>query len=390
MKMQKLIAILAAVWMMAFCYGLDRDTADVLIPYRLNGKIGFVNQNLEKITEAKYTGCRDVTRYFALVYLKDYWNILLCDGSETRIGKMERMGIGPAVIGDEYVAVPELIPGKDKERLKTTIFSVFDGEVAVVYDWKIEKGTSLEYMYAYDFSISDVYYEYNYIDAKGEIKFPEEHGFTIESYDEDLGRGTAYFQEVQKKQQAIIDEDSNIIKRFSDLSEKFSDGLIAGIDEYKYRDLEKGEIPGGYYDRDGNLRIPVIFHKGEIKTLYTMPCFNSGVLPCRIIDGEIHVMGEYDFNGNDWGIIDTEGNVVASNITAQKIEEFSNGVANIITENQEGKEEVRLINTKGEIITEEAFDEIADCINGYCMAQKNGEGYLISAADGTVYRCRDF
>lgn len=390
MRLQKLIAILAAVWMAAFCYGLERDTMDVLIPYRLNGKIGFVNQNLEKITEAKYTGCRDVTRYFALVYLKDYWNILLCDGQETRIGKTERMGVGPAAIGDEYVAVPELIPGKDKERFKTTIFSVFDGEVAVVYDWKIEKGTSLEYMYAYDFSISDVYYEYNYIDAKGEIKFPEEHGFTIESYDEDLGRGTAYFQEVQKKQHAIIDEDSNIIKRFSDLSEKFSDGLIAGIDEYEYRDLEKGEIPGGYYDRDGNLRIPVIFHKSEIKTIYFTQNFNSGVLPCWILDGEIHVMGEYDCNGDDWGIIDTEGNIVASHITAQKIEEFSNGVANIITENQEGKEEVRLINTKGEIITEEAFDEIADCINGYCMAQKNGEDYLISAADGTVYRCRDF
>ena len=166
--------------------------------------------------------------------------------------------------------------------------------------------------------------------------------------------------------------------------------MIAGIDEYEYRDLEKGEIPGGYYDGDGNLRIPVIFHKSEIKTIYSTQNFNSGVLPCRILDGEIHVMGEYDFNGNDWGIIDTEGNVVASNITAKKIEEFSNGAANIITENQEGKEEVRLINTRGEILTEEAFDEIADCINGYCMAQKNGEDYLISAADGTVYCCRDF
>ena len=353
----------------------------------LNGKTGFVNQNLEKITEAKYTGCRDVTRYFALVYLKDYWHILLCDGQEIRIGKTERMEIRPAVIGDEYVAVPELIPGKDGERLKTTIFSVFDGEVAVVYDWQIEKGTSLEYMYAYNSSYTS--YKRNYINAKGEIKFPRDQGFVIDSYDKNLGRGTAYFAEL-KKRHAIIDKDSNILKRFSDLSEKFSDGLIAGIDEYEYRDLEKGEIPGGYYDGDGNLRIPVIFHKSEIKTIYSTQNFNSGVLPCRILDGEIHVMGEYDFNGNDWGIIDTEGNVVASNITAKKIEEFSNGAANIITENQEGKEEVRLINTRGEILTEEAFDEIADCINGYCMAQKNGEDYLISAADGTVYCCRDF
>ena len=40
MRLQKLIVILAAVWMTAFCHGLERDTADVLIPYRLNGKIG--------------------------------------------------------------------------------------------------------------------------------------------------------------------------------------------------------------------------------------------------------------------------------------------------------------------------------------------------------------
>ena len=70
--------------------------------------------------------------------------------------------------------------------------------------------------------------------------------------------------------------------------------------------------------------------------------------------------------------------------------EFSGGVANIITENNEGKEEVRLINTKGEIITKEAFDTIEECVNGYCVAQKDGEDYLISAKDGKSYRCRDF
>ena len=159
------------------------------------------------------------------------------------------------------------------------------------------------------------------------------------------------------KEYAIIDKDMNIIKKFSDLSEKFSNGLIAGIDEYKYRDQEEEEIPGGYYDVNGEKRISVIFHKSPIKTIYLIQSFNSGVLPCRIIDGEIHVMGNYSiYEENDWGIIDTEGNIIASHITAKEIEEFSGGVANIITENNEGKEEVRLINTKGEIITKEAFD----------------------------------
>ena len=193
------------------------------------------------------------------------------------------------------------------------------------------------------------------------------------------------------KDYAIIDKDMNIIKKFSDLSEKFSDGLIAGIDEYKYRDPEKLEIPGGYYDVNGEKRFSVIFHKSPIKTIAFIQSFNSGVLPCRIVDGEIHVMGDYStYEKNDWGIIDTEGNIIASHITAKEIEEFSGGVANIITENNEGKEEVRLINTKGKIITKEAFDTIKECVNGYCVAQKDGEDYLISAKDGKSYRCRDF
>ena len=86
--------------------------------------------------------------------------------------------------------------------------------------------------------------------------------------------------------------------------------------------------------------------------LFGMTAFNSGVLPCRIIDGEIHVMELYFSSyGKNWGIIDTDGNIIASHITANRITEFSEGVASIYTENKEGKEEVRLINTKGEIIT---------------------------------------
>ena len=164
----------------------------------------------------------------------------------------------------------------------------------------------------------------------------------------------------------------NIIKKFSDLSEKFSDGLIAGIDEYEYRDPEKLEIPGGYYDVNGEKCISVIFHKAEIHTIAFIQSFNSGVLPCRIIDGEIHVMELYFSSyGKDWGIIDTDGNIIASHITANRITEFSEGVASIYTENKEGKEEV-------------------ECVNGYCVAQKDGEDYLISAKDGKSYRCRDF
>ena len=403
MNIRKLFLLVFTVCMAAFCYGRDtssynikdlipiaRDlqTTDILVPYRLDGKWGFVNQRLEKITDVEYARCGDVTRYFALAYKNDAWFVILCDGQEIKLGNQRS---NPVAIGDEYFTVQELIPGRDGERYKTTIHSVFDGEIAVLYDCEMPvsgKSRSLEYIEVIVHDPVTNSGRTNYINAKGELKFPHEEYFGIYSYDESLGRGVMYNGKEPKQRYAIIDKDMNIIKKFSDLSEKFSDGLIAGIDEYEYRDQEKLEIPGGYYDVNGEKCISVIFHKAEIHTIAFIQSFNSGVLPCRIVDGEIHVMGDYStYEKNDWGIIDTEGNIIASHITANRITEFSEGVASIYTEN---KKEVRLINTKGEIITKEAFDTIEECVNGYCVAQKDGEDYLISAKDGKSYRCRDF
>ena len=403
MNIRKLILLVFTVCMAAFCYGRDtssynikdlipiaRDlqTTDILVPYRLDGKWGFVNQRLEKVTDAEYARCGDVTKYFALAYKNDAWFVILCDGQEIKIGNQRS---NPVAIGEEYFTTEELISGRDGERYKTTIHSVFEGEIAVLYDCEMPvsgKSRSLEYIEVIVHDPVTNSGRTNYINAKGELKFPHEEYFGIYSYDESLGRGVMYNGKEPKQRYAIIDKDMNIIKKFSDLSEKFSDGLIAGIDEYEYRDQEKLEIPGGYYDVNGEKCISVIFHKAEIHTIAFIQSFNSGVLPCRIIDGEIHVMGDYStYKKDDWGIIDTEGNIIASHITANRITEFSEGVASIYTEN---KKEVRLINTKGEIITKDAFDTIEECVNGYCTAQKDGEDYLISAKDGKSYRCRDF
>ena len=391
MNIRKLILLVFTVCMAVFCYGNGGKEPDVLIPYRLDGKWGFVNQRLEKVTDAEYESRRDVTRYFALVYKNDEWFVILCDGQEIKIGNKRS---NPFAIVEEYFTTEELIPGRNGERYKTTIHSVFEGEIAVLYDCEMpvsEKSQSLEYIQVYVYDPVTNSGRMNYVNAKGELKFPYDEYIDIYSYDESLGRGVMCNNSEQKQMCAIIDKDMNIIKKFYDLSKKLSDGLIAGIEEDEYRDQEKLEIPGGYYDVNGEKRISVIFHKSPIKSIYLMQSFNSGVLPCRIVGGEIHVMGNYStYEENDWGIIDTEGNIIASHITAKEIEEFSGGVANIITKNNEGKKEVRLINTKGEIITKEAFDTIEECVNGYCVAQKDGKDYLISAKDGKSYRCRDF
>ena len=415
MNIRKLILLVFTVCMAAFCYGgdtisynikdlipiaRDRQTTDILVPYRLDGKWGFVNQRLEKITDAVYDNILVVSKYCAYVKKDDNRIIVSADGAE-KISVAGYPAVDCALLGDDCFAVPELIPGRDRERLKTTIFSVFDGEIAVIYDWKLDDGKYLEHILAAKFPLNCP--GKNYINICGQPVFPQEvaegkHWIRMYAYDPETKRSIVINREGRE---TIIDEKGNTVKVFWQTDSVFSDGLIAGITETE-RKLNNANaysytIPGGYYDRNGVKQIPVIFQCGQSPgreggvDLFGMTAFNSGVLPCRIIDGEIHVMELYFSSyGKDWGIIDTDGNIIASHITANRITEFSEGVASIYTENKEGKEEVRLINTKGKIITKEAFDTIKECVNGYCVAQKDGEDYLISAKDGSVYRCRDF
>ena len=129
MNIRKLILLFFTVCMAAFCYGRDtssynikalipiaRDlqTTDILVPYQLNGKWGFVNQRLEKITDAEYEYRRDVTKYFALAYKNDAWFVILCDGQEIKIGNKKS---NPFAIVEEYFTIQELIPGRNGESL---------------------------------------------------------------------------------------------------------------------------------------------------------------------------------------------------------------------------------------------------------------------------------
>ena len=186
MNIRKLILLVFTVCMAVFCYGNGGKEPDVLIPYRLDGKWGFV------------------TRYFALVYKNDEWFVILCDGQEIKIGNKRS---NPVAIGEEYFTTEELIPGRDGERYKTTIHSVFEGEIAVLYDCEIPvsgKSRSLEYIEVYVHDPVTNSYHTNYINAKGELKFPHEEYFGIYSYDESLGRGVMHNSEEPDKEYAII------------------------------------------------------------------------------------------------------------------------------------------------------------------------------------------
>ena len=399
-------ACLCVAWAACLACAAEQD---VLIPYELDGYIGFVNQDLEKITEAEYKhdGSDDschlqcVSAYCALFSARNdktgRWEFIVVTNSGIEI-VLPRHGFSDAdCIGDEYFAIVE----EDGSRFKTTIASVFGGEVYVLYDWIVSRSRSLEYIEAYqvDLPIS----RYNYVNYKGELKFPADNEWKrIFDFNEEAERGIVLDAEFTP---VIIDKNGDTVKKFEWLGRRIGGGLVSGIEDGA-RILYAQEKPvggseelrrvqeGAFYNQDGKAVFPAVFdfYLGIVPIMTGLPAFNSGVLPCRIIDGVIYVSEmEYDAKeSSDWAIIDTEGNPIASGITAKWIAEFSGGVARIVTLNGAGEEEVRLIDTRGEILTAEAFDEIAECINGYCMAKKDGEDYLISAADGTAYRCRDF
>ena len=49
-------------------------------------------------------------------------------------------------------------------------------------------------------------------------------------------------------------------------------------------------------------------------------------------------------------------------------------------------EKISLINSKGEIITNQKFDYIAESINGFSMVKNRNIDYLISSENGKMYR----
>ena len=105
MNIRKLILLVFTVCMAAFCSGgdtisynikelipiaRDRQTTDILVPYRLDGKWGFVNQRLEKITDAVYDNILVVSKYCAYVKKDDNRIIVSADRIDEIISETRR------------------------------------------------------------------------------------------------------------------------------------------------------------------------------------------------------------------------------------------------------------------------------------------------------------
>ena len=159
----------------------------------------------------------------------------------------------------------------------------------------------------------------------------------------------------------------------------FYNGLAPG---FKYPELIRG-----YYNTD----LQLVF---AVENFPEYPDnFVCDVLPVYIKDGKKYMFDAFDqkiAEDLDWALVDTKGNLRVRGIKAGKISNFSEDKVAVFVRNNNGEFEYQLIDTQGKIITQKLYDEIKDSINGYCMAKRDGIDYLISAEDGTEYKCEDF
>lgn len=352
---------------------------DVLVPFEIGGKIGFVNQRLEKITEAKYRTLLAVSKHCAVVFTEEYDYEVI-----TPRGVVLTSDQRPYLVGDEHYTFYEEIPlprvsrgRSDIHWRKNIIRSAFSPEASVIYDLELLGGSSLSCIVSRNPYNKEAAW-LNYISSDGVYLFPHENSFNVlQCFDEALSRGVVLDKDWSIR---LVDETGASIGNASwRWLGPFSAGLVPGVQK------DTGE--SGYYDKDGTLVIPAVFKVDDIIYKGWGTSFGSGVVPCRIIDNVIHIgVTKAGFVTPDWAIMDTTGNIVASKIQATHIYEFSDGVA-VLFHYDSSAMTYRLLRPDGTFLMADQFDFIHSSTNGYCRAKKDGVDYLIRSSDGAVYRC---
>jgi len=349
-----------------------------IIPYEINNKIGFLNENLEVIHEPEFYklgACFDKQCY---VYNRDTSNKLhYFIVTSDKIIKVPDNVFDVRILGDDYYVF-----NYDSSFNKPYLNYYDDHVTAVIHSNESEEEYlfhNLEFYSSKDVDfirIDDIKHKprHNYINLKGEKFFSEDFNLNTRSFNKKLDRGVM----AKDTSHYIIDSSLNIIsnKEFSFFYDFSDDGLILGV--------TKDER--GFFDINGNLIIP-ISRIPEIDMNYV----------CNRLPVVINNQGKYDLysaelcESENWAILDKTGAIIKKNIQASEITRFSeDGTA--ILKKQDGTKEYHyyLINSDGELLCTDYFDRISNSVNGYCRAKKDGIDYLISSKDGTVYKCEDF
>ena len=359
--MKKIFFILCAF--MVFSINC-RSEEMTISPYEIEGKIGFINSERKKITEAEFPSFNEVyiSKKIAIVNNNDGINLITGKGKKI-VGAPKYYKKG--IIGDDFFYV------SFANNFYSIIFDIEGRQVKIIPDLVLQPSKSIDF-------IPVTYYtpatKRNYVTWDGKLLFNDPDFIRVYSYSDQFKVAVIQDSEFDCR---IINEKGEFLSNmtWNYLCTEIEDDLLFGVTF-----TEKG-----YFDFFGNLKIKVNTIEGTMyDDYYVIPSFSSGVAPFVLIDDELYSISlSQHYQSNNWVIMDKEKNIFAKNIKAKSIGPFHSNVAVIKDESKCG-----IIDKTGKMIVPLEYDFIRPFINGYARAIKNGTDYIISTT-GEVIKCKD-
>lgn len=345
---------------------------EVLIPYEIDNKIGFLNEKLEVIHSPQFD------------------SLSLC--LEKQCIAFKRSSDGTL---NHYIITSEKIIRKPKEAIRCII--VGDDYYGFIYDYWKDSKTGIEGTVLYSHNNSDkhifkdIYFqsssnqEYieiedinniprrNYMNLAGEKIFATKQNFNIKDFNITVNRGF-----IRKDfSDYLVDEKLNLVSgnKFNFYYGFSNDGLILG----------NTDSETGFFDTNGQLVIPIV----RVPEMYIGFCCNRLPVVINLV-GQYELYSHEDCYSKEWAIINQNGEIIKNHIEADMISGYSSVGIAVLRKYEDDKTKNYLIDINGDFLLNYSFDKIQSFENGYSRAKKDGVDYLISSKDLKVYKCKDF
>lgn len=320
------------------------------VPFKWNGKYGLLDSKLKLVQKAEHPGYQDSEQMIVLSgYEWDAVNLIIFAENKKY------------TFSSEYNAIP-----------CTKSYVILDNYPGVrgkvLYDLKKDKvllnesrmNPSGQVLFSATGDEGSYYVDVNGKRLFGNKDWIRAYGFYNDRAVVEVKNFDAPFQ--------FINKSGEYVKKtsFDFLQNKFSDGLIAGINE-------NGEK--GYFDIEGKLVIPLNLY-------YT----DGTVSASSFVNGIAFVSTKK--NSNLWYCIDSEGNILSKEIYSSYIPEVSENQLTCICYEKKGKRKFAYIRSDGSKLVDLDFDVLKPFSNGYAIFQYGNYEGLVST-DGKMYLSMD-
>ena len=359
----------------------------LLIPFTLNEKVGFIDQDMKTVYPAEFTRLLGVSGAFALVQKEEEkeWRKYLINsyGNRQEIDSFYDFDFLP----DDwcYVYAREKTPYNPDLDLgvpqgSTMIVNVISGEKKLLPYVHLLTSSTIDYMNAVITDPESPHlFRNTYVNIEGNPVFSNIYRSVCGyfSVDEDA---TYISSDTWRGDFRILTKQGEIREKYIfDKLDSFYSGLAFGI--------RSGDNACGFFDAYGELKIPVKVLPGTENDDYRNYHFEESILPTLLLDGDLYgVFDGQEYASNNWCLINTDAKVVKSGIEASYISPFYKGISKV----RNGSGKYALMKNDATFISDFIFDEVRLFSHYFIKAKYNGEDVLVDRKDGRMFYCKDF